>query len=90
MRHSIFILIILSTAIVSFEIEVNVEYKWKYCEYEWENQQQQKNPINSNSFNPYLCPFLDAAKADGKLIENIQKNCNFVQTLGKIYFRKNT
>jgi len=46
--------------------------------------------LNSGSFNPYLCPFFDAAKADGKLIENIQKNCNFVQTLGKIYFRKNT
>jgi len=67
MRHSIFILIILSTAIVSFGIEVNVEYKWKHCEYEWENQLQQKNAINSGSFDPYLCPFFDAAKADGKL-----------------------
>ncbi|KAG5347378.1 MRJP4 protein, partial [Acromyrmex charruanus] len=64
MKYSLCILIILSTAIVSFGVELNVVHEWKYCEYEWKNQQQKENAINSKSYDPYLCFFFDAIKAD--------------------------
>ncbi|XP_011066323.1 PREDICTED: major royal jelly protein 3-like [Acromyrmex echinatior] len=64
MKYSLCILIILSTAIVSFGVELNVVYEWKYCEYEWKNQQQKKNAINSKFYDPHLCFFFDAIKAD--------------------------
>ncbi|XP_018346752.1 PREDICTED: major royal jelly protein 1-like [Trachymyrmex septentrionalis] len=64
MRYSLCILIILSTVIVSFGVELNVVHEWKYCEYEWKNQQQKEDAINSKSYDPSLCAFFDATKAD--------------------------
>ncbi|KYN10301.1 Major royal jelly protein 5 [Trachymyrmex cornetzi] len=68
MGHSLFIILILSMAIVSFGIEVNVVHEWKYCEYEWDSQKQKEDAINSGAFNPYTCNLFDTTKAnDGRI-----------------------
>ncbi|KYN19178.1 Major royal jelly protein 5 [Trachymyrmex cornetzi] len=67
MGHSLFAMLILSTAIVSFGLKVNVVHKWKYCEYEWESEQQKEDAINS-TYDPYMCVLIDADKAeDGRV-----------------------
>ncbi|XP_018363991.1 PREDICTED: major royal jelly protein 1-like [Trachymyrmex cornetzi] len=64
----LFTLLILSMAIVSFGIKVNFVHNWRYCEYEWESQQQKEDAINSDTYNPYKCLFVEALKAeDGRI-----------------------
>ncbi|XP_018396172.1 PREDICTED: major royal jelly protein 2-like [Cyphomyrmex costatus] len=68
MEHSLFAMLILSMAIVSFGIKINVVHKWRYCEYEWESKQQKKDAINSGIYDPYTCVLIDADKAkDGRI-----------------------
>ncbi|XP_018343233.1 PREDICTED: major royal jelly protein 1-like [Trachymyrmex septentrionalis] len=74
MRYSLFIILILSMAIVSFGIEVNVVHEWKYCEYEWDSQEQKEDAINSGAFNPYTCSFFGMTKAnDGRIFITMPK-----------------
>ncbi|KAG5335505.1 MRJP5 protein, partial [Acromyrmex charruanus] len=64
MGFPLFILLILSMAIVSFGVEVNVIHEWKYADFEWRSQEQKKEALRSGSYNPLMCLFEDASKAD--------------------------
>ncbi|KYN16381.1 Major royal jelly protein 5 [Trachymyrmex cornetzi] len=59
-------------AIVSFGIEVNVIHEWKYADFEWRSQEQKKEALISGSYNPLMCLFEDASKADdGRLFVTV-------------------
>ncbi|XP_011065391.1 PREDICTED: major royal jelly protein 3-like [Acromyrmex echinatior] len=59
-------------AIVSFGVEVNFIHEWKYADFEWESQEQKQAAINSGTYNPLMCVFEDASKADdGRLFITI-------------------
>jgi len=74
MGYSSSILLIVSMAIVSFGVEVNFIHEWKYADFEWESQEQKQAAINSGTYNPLMCVFEDASKADGRLIvDNLKK-----------------
>ena len=74
MGYSSSILLIVSMIIVSFGVEVNFIHEWKYADFEWESQEQKQAAINSGTYNPLMCVFEDASKADGRLIvDNLKK-----------------
>jgi len=47
--------------------------KWKYTDFEWQSQEQKKEALRSGSYNPLLCLFEDASKADGRLMVDHSK-----------------
>jgi len=69
MGHSLFVLPILFTAIVSFGLEVNIVHKWKHCQYE--SEQQKEDAISA--YSSYMSIFIDAKRVNSKLVTNYLK-----------------
>ncbi|XP_011700235.1 PREDICTED: major royal jelly protein 3-like [Wasmannia auropunctata] len=63
MGQSLFALLILSMAIMSFG-ELKVKYQWKYLDYDFDSTEQKENAINSGIYNRSKCMLYDADKAD--------------------------
>ncbi|XP_036141242.1 major royal jelly protein 1 isoform X2 [Monomorium pharaonis] len=68
MKNSLFVILILSMAIMNFSVKLNPMYSWKYIDYLWESPQQKQEAINSGNYKPgsALFEYVDEAP-DGRI-----------------------
>ncbi|XP_028046879.2 major royal jelly protein 1 [Monomorium pharaonis] len=68
MKNLLFVILILSVVIKSFNVKLNLLYSWKYIDYLWESPQQKQEAINSGNYKAGLTflEYVDEAP-DGRL-----------------------
>lgn len=67
MRYSLFVVLILTIATISFGVTLDEVLKWKYVDFIWTKEQRQK-AIDSGNYNASNCILYDVDKAPGRVI----------------------
>lgn len=68
MKHLLFVISLLSMAIMSFAANLTLVCEWKYLDYVWDSPLQKQKAIDSGNYNPSSGALYDVDEAPGRLI----------------------
>lgn len=68
MKHLLFVILLLSMAIMSFAVNLKIIHEWKYVDYVWDSPLEKQKAIDSGNYNPSSVALYDVDEAPGRLI----------------------